>query len=160
MQTIRIIAIGKIKDPWLKKGIDEYTKRIQPMAKLQIIECDEERAPESLSKKEEETVKDREGERLLQRIGRSDFTIALDLEGKSYTSPQLADTLQRLGVDGYSTVNFLIGGSLGLSDKVLEQVQSRWCLSQLTFPHQLCRLILCEQLYRAFSIQNRLPYHK
>ena len=160
MQTIRIIAIGKVKDSWLKKGIDEYIKRIQPMAKVQIIECNEEKAPESLSKKEEEMVKDREGERLLQHIGKSDYSIALHLEGKSYTSPQLAETLQRLGVDGYSTVNFLIGGSLGLSDKVLEVVQGRWCLSQLTFPHQLCRLILCEQLYRAFSIQNRLPYHK
>jgi 23S rRNA (pseudouridine1915-N3)-methyltransferase len=160
MQTIRIIAIGKIKDAWLKHGIDEYVKRIQPMAKLQIIECEEEKAPENLSKKEEAMVKERECERLLQRIGKSEYSIALNLEGMSYTSPQLADTLQRLGVDGYSTVNFLIGGSLGLSDKLLEQVQSHWCLSALTFPHQLCRLILCEQLYRAYSIQKNLPYHK
>ena len=160
MQTIRIIAIGKIKDAWLKQGIDEYVKRLQPMAKVIIVECDEEKAPESLSPKEEEMLKERESERLWQRIGKSDYSIALNLKGKSYTSPQLADTLQRLGVDGYSTINFLIGGSLGLSDKVLEQVQSHWCLSALTFPHQLCRLILCEQLYRAFSIQKNLPYHK
>ncbi len=160
MQTIRMIAIGKVKDAWLRQGIEEYSKRIQPMAKLQIVECEEEKAPEHLSAKEELQLKEREGERLLQRVGKSDFTIALDLQGQEVTSPKLAEWLQHLAVDGFSTVNFLIGGSLGLSEKVLLQTQARLCLSPLTFPHQLCRLILCEQLYRALSIQRNLPYHK
>jgi len=93
-------------------------------------------------------------------VSAGEYSIALSLQGKPYSSPQLAGLLQRLGAEGFSTVNFLIGGSLGLGNNVLQAAQLEWRLSELTFPHQLCRLILTEQLYRAFSIQHNLPYHK
>ncbi len=160
MQTLRIIAVGKIKDAWLRQGLAEYQKRLTPMAKLQIIELEEEKAPETLSAKEEDRLREKEGERILRWISAGEYSIALSLQGKPYSSPQLAGLLQQLGVKGFSTINFMIGGSLGLGKNVLQAADLEWCLSELTFPHQLCRLILTEQLYRAFAIQHNLPYHK
>jgi len=160
MQTLRIIAVGKIKDSWLRQGLAEYQKRLAPMAKLQIIELEEEKAPETLSAKEEDRLREKEGERILRCISGGEYSIALNLKGKNFSSPQLAELLQQLGVKGFSTVNFIIGGSIGLGQNVLQAADLHWCLSELTFPHQLCRVILAEQFYRAFSIQHNLPYHK
>ncbi|WP_261131370.1 23S rRNA (pseudouridine(1915)-N(3))-methyltransferase RlmH [Bacillus sp. Marseille-Q3570] len=158
--NIQIITVGKLKEKYLKQGIAEYVKRIGPYAKIEVIEVPDEKAPEQLSENEMEKVKDAEGSRLLAKIGQDVHVIALAIEGKQKTSEQLANNLDQLATYGKSKVAFVIGGSLGLSEAVLNRSNDQLSFSKMTFPHQLMRLILVEQIYRTFKINRGEPYHK
>ena len=157
---INIICVGKIKEKYLKLGIDEFKKRLSKYCKLDIIELDDEKAPENLSDKEMEMIKDKEGKKILAKIKDTSYVIALAIDGKSLSSEELADTINKLGIRGISNITFVIGGSLGLSDEVLSRADYKLSFSKMTFPHQLMRLILLEQIYRSYRINNGEPYHK
>ncbi|MFO6496603.1 MULTISPECIES: 23S rRNA (pseudouridine(1915)-N(3))-methyltransferase RlmH [Bacillus] len=158
--NISIVAIGKLKEKYLKQGIDEYNKRLSAYAKIDIIELPDEKAPENLSDQDMKIIKEKEGERLLSKISPDAHVIALAIEGKMKSSEELADNMDRLATYGKSKVTFVIGGSLGLSDAVLKRADEELSFSRMTFPHQLMRLILLEQVYRAFRINRGEPYHK
>ncbi|MCF6094644.1 23S rRNA (pseudouridine(1915)-N(3))-methyltransferase RlmH [Microaerobacter geothermalis] len=155
-----ILSVGKLKEKYLKQGINEYIKRLSPYAKLQLIEVPDEKAPDILSQAEEEQVKNREGEKILSHLKGDDYVIALAIEGKMVSSEQLAEKLDQLATYGTSSITFIIGGSLGLSDEVKKRADLQLSFSKMTFPHQLMRLILLEQIYRAFRINRGEPYHK
>lgn len=152
--NISIVAIGKLKEKYLKQGIDEYIKRLSAYAKVDIIELPDEKAPENLSDQDMKIVKDKEGDRILSKISPDAHVIALAIEGKMKSSEELADNMDRLATYGKSKVTFVIGGSLGLSDAVLKRADEKLSFSRMTFPHQLMRLILLEQVYRAFRINR------
>ncbi len=152
---ITILAVGKIKEDWLKKGIEEYRKRISKFSEIEIIEIPD--APESLSV--EKAVAD-EGKKILARLKDQDVVVALDLAGEPLDSVQLSDRLTQWMDKGGARVTMVIAGSNGYLPEVLEKVTDRICLSNLTFPHQLVRLILLEQLFRAFKIAKGEKYHK
>lgn len=158
--NISILAVGKLKEKYLKNGIDEYLKRLFGYAKVEMIELPDEKAPEELSSSEMEQVKQKEGERLLAKLSQDTYVIALAIEGKMKSSEQLADSLDKLATYGKSKIAFIIGGSLGLSNEVLQRADETLSFSKMTFPHQLMRLILLEQVYRAFRINRNEPYHK
>ena len=157
---ISIICVGKIKEKYLKLGIDEFTKRLSKYCKLEIIELDDEKAPENLSDKEMLMIKEKEGKKILSKIKDNAHVIALAIDGKNLSSEELADNINNLGVRGISHIVFVIGGSLGLSDEVLKRSNYKLSFSKMTFPHQLMRLILLEQVYRAYRINSGEPYHK
>lgn len=158
--NITIITVGKLKEKYLKQGIDEYLKRLTAYAKVEIIELPDEKAPETLSDVEMIQIKDKEGERILSKINPDAHVIALAIEGKMKTSEELADTIDKLGTYGKSKITFIIGGSLGLSQEVMKRADEALSFSKMTFPHQLMRLILVEQVYRAYRIIRNEPYHK
>jgi 23S rRNA (pseudouridine1915-N3)-methyltransferase len=158
--NITIITVGKLKEKYLKQGINEYLKRLGAYAKVNIIEVPDEKAPEQLSEVEMEQVKDKEGERILAKINQDAHVIALAINGKMRTSEELADTLDKLATYGKSKIVFVIGGSLGLSDNVMKRANETLSFSKMTFPHQLMRLVLVEQVYRVFRIIRNEPYHK
>ncbi|AZV45619.1 23S rRNA (pseudouridine(1915)-N(3))-methyltransferase RlmH [Peribacillus asahii] len=158
--NITIVTVGKLKEKYLKQGIDEYLKRLTAYAKVDIIELPDEKAPETLSDVEMLQIKEKEGERILSKINPDAHVIALAIEGKMKTSEELADTIEKLGTYGKSKVAFIIGGSLGLSAAVMKRADEALSFSKMTFPHQLMRLILVEQVYRAFRIMRGEPYHK
>ncbi len=158
--NITIITVGKLKEKYLKQGIDEYLKRLSGYAKVEVVEVADEKAPEQLSDIEMEQVKDKEGERILGKIQQDTYVIALAIEGQMKTSEQLADSLDKLATYGKSKIAFVIGGSLGLSKGVLDRSDEKLSFSKMTFPHQLMKLILLEQVYRAFRINRGEPYHK
>ena len=158
--NISIVTIGKLKEKYLKQGIDEYLKRLTLYAKVEIVELADEKAPENLSDTEMVQVKDKEGERILNKVSDDTFVIALAIEGKMKSSEQLAKDLDQLATYGKSKIAFVIGGSLGLSNAVLKRANDTLSFSKMTFPHQLMRLILVEQVYRAFRINRGEPYHK
>lgn len=157
---ISIVCVGKIKEKYLKLGIGEFSKRLSKYCKLEVIELDDEKAPENLSDKEMLMIKDKEGKKILSKIKDNAHVIALAIDGKSLSSEELANTIDNLGVRGTSHIVFVIGGSLGLSDEVLIRANYKLSFSKMTFPHQLMRLILLEQIYRAYRINNSEPYHK
>lgn len=157
---IQIIALGKLKEKYWTDGIAEYSKRLTPYAKLTITEVPEEKAPERMSEAEEQQVKQKEGERILAALKPDTYVIAMAIDGHMWTSEELADQIDRLGTYGRSHVTFLIGGSNGLSDDVLKRADSKLSFGRITFPHQLIRLVLVEQVYRAFKIMRGEPYHK
>jgi 23S rRNA (pseudouridine1915-N3)-methyltransferase len=158
--NISIVTVGKLKEKYLKQGIEEYLKRLTSYAKVEIIEVADEKAPEELSELEMEQVKQKEGERILAKISQDTHVIALAISGKMQSSEQLADSLDKLATYGKSKLAFVIGGSLGLSNEVLKRANEQLSFSKMTFPHQLMRLILVEQIYRAFRINRGEPYHK
>lgn len=158
--NISIVTVGKLKEKYLKLGIDEYLKRLGSYAKVEIIEVPDEKAPEELSETEMIQVKQKEGERILAKIGPDTHVIALAINGKLKSSEELADTLDKLATYGKSKIAFVIGGSLGLSDEVVKRSDEQLSFSRMTFPHQLMRLILVEQVYRAYRINRGEPYHK
>ena len=149
-----------MKEKYLKLGIAEFEKRLRPYAKVSIVEVADEKAPEQLSPVEMERVKEKEAERLLAKIGATEHVIALDLGGQMMTSEQLAERLDSLATYGKSKVTFVIGGSLGLHERMLQRADESLSFSKMTFPHQLMKLILLEQVYRAFRINHNEPYHK
>lgn len=157
---IDIIAVGKIKEKYINEGIKEYSKRLSRYANLNIIGVDDEKAPENLSNKDQEIVKKKEGERIGSKISQDAYVIALSIDGKGLSSEGLADKINNLMIEGSSHIAFVIGGSLGLSDEVLKRAQMKLSFSKMTFPHQLMRLILLEQVYRSFRIIRNEPYHK
>lgn len=157
---ITIISVGKIKEKYLNMAIDEYTKRLQKYCKLEIIEVPDEKTEENASASMNEIVKHKEGERILKHIKDDSFVITLEILGKLLTSEELADKINTLGINGQSHITFIIGGSLGLSQKVLAKSDFALSFSKMTFPHQLMRVILLEQIYRSFRINMNEPYHK
>ncbi|NHN32240.1 23S rRNA (pseudouridine(1915)-N(3))-methyltransferase RlmH [Paenibacillus agricola] len=160
MQTIQIIAVGKLKEAYLVQGIAEYTKRLGAYAKVQIVEVPDERAPDSMSAAEEALVRQREGERILAQIKSDAYVVALALDGMPLTSEELARHVEGLATYGRSHVAFVIGGSLGLAPAVLARAELKLAFGRMTLPHQLMRLVLVEQIYRVFKIIRKEPYHK
>ncbi|MDD6351316.1 MAG: 23S rRNA (pseudouridine(1915)-N(3))-methyltransferase RlmH [Lachnospiraceae bacterium] len=157
---ITIACVGKVKEKFYRDAIQEYAKRLSRYCKLEIEEVADEKTPENASAAMEEEIKNKEGERLLKKIPDSAFVIALAIEGKSLSSTELAGKIDRLGLSGKSHIVFVIGGSLGLSPKVLKRADALLSFSKMTFPHQLMRVILLEQIYRSYRIINGEPYHK
>lgn len=158
--NIRIVAVGKIKEKYIQEGIKEFTKRLSRYCTLDIIEIDDEKAPENLSEKEMEIVKTKEGERILSKIPTNSFVIALVIEGRQLSSEALSGKVEDLMINGTNDICFVIGGSLGLSTDVINRSNYKLSFSKMTFPHQLMRLILLEQVYRGFRIMKGEPYHK
>lgn len=158
--NISIVSVGKLKEKYLKMGIDEYTKRLSSYAKIDVIEVPDEKAPENLSDADMLIVKEKEGERILNKITDDTYVIALAINGKEHSSESLAKKIDQLATYGNSKVAFVIGGSLGLSDAVMKRADDTLSFSKMTFPHQLMKLILVEQVYRAFRINRNEPYHK
>lgn len=158
--NIRIIAVGKLKEKYLKQGIEEYAKRLSRYCKVEILELEDEKAPENLSLAEEALVKQKEGERIEKALRQGAFSIALAIDGERLTSEEFAKKLSDLALKGVSIIDFIIGGSLGLDQRILAKADMKLSFSTFTFPHQLCRLILLEQIYRAFRINRGEPYHK
>ena len=157
---ITILCVGKIKETFLKEGIDFYVRRLQPYCTLKLVEVADEPGPDHLKEEELLLVKEKEGKRLLERIKPDQYVIALDLKGKSLSSEELAAKLEELALYGRSNLVFIIGGSYGLAQEVLKRADFSLSFSKLTFPHQLMRLILLEQIYRSFKIMKGEPYHK
>lgn len=158
--NITILCIGKLKERYWVDAIQEYSKRLSKYCTLSINELKEEKAPDNPSNAEEMAVKEAEGKSILKQIKKDTFVIALEVKGKELTSEALADKIETLGIDGKSDVAFVIGGSIGLSDEVLERADFRLSFSKMTFPHQMMRVILLEQIYRAFKIIRNETYHK
>ncbi|WP_454193262.1 23S rRNA (pseudouridine(1915)-N(3))-methyltransferase RlmH [Paenibacillus sp. Marseille-Q7038] len=157
---IQIISVGKLKEKYLVQGIQEYAKRLAPYIKFQVIEVPDEKAPENMSDAEIQNVKDREGEKILGHIKGDAHVIALALDGHLWSSEDLAAEIDKLGTYGTSHIVFVIGGSNGLSNAVLRRAQQRLSFGRMTLPHQLMRLVLVEQIYRAVKINRGEPYHK
>lgn len=157
---ITILCVGKIKEKYFREGIAEYTKRLSRYCKLEIIEVADEKTPDGASPKEEEMIKEKEASRLLSHIKEGAYVIALAIEGKQYSSEEFADKIERLGINGTSHIIFLIGGSLGMSADLLKKSNELLSFSKMTFPHQMMRMVLLEQIYRGYRIINGEPYHK
>ncbi|MFD0960317.1 23S rRNA (pseudouridine(1915)-N(3))-methyltransferase RlmH [Paenibacillus chungangensis] len=157
---IQIAAVGKLKEKYLVLGIAEYAKRLGPYVKLTLTEVPDERAPETMSPAEEAAVREREGERLLAQLKPDAHVIALALDGELWSSEDLAGQLDKLATYGRSHVAFVIGGSTGLAPAVLQHAQQKLSFGRMTLPHQLMRLVLIEQVYRAVKINRGEPYHK
>lgn len=157
---IQIVSVGKLKESYLVQGIAEYVKRLGPYARINLTEVADEKAPEVLSPAEERQVVGREGERILAQIKEDAHVVALAIGGELWSSEDLASHLDKLGTYGKSHVAFVIGGSLGLSEAVLKRADKKLSFGRLTYPHQLMRLVLVEQIYRAFRINRGEPYHK
>lgn len=158
--NITLITVGKIKEKYLKEAIGEYSKRLSRYCKLNIIEVQDEKTPENASEKDENIIKEKEGTRILKHINDSMYVIALDLHGNMLTSNEFSDFIGKLGLKGNSNLAFVIGGSLGISGEILNRANYKLCFSKMTFPHQLFRVILLEQIYRGFKIMKGEPYHK
>ncbi|MDN4494122.1 23S rRNA (pseudouridine(1915)-N(3))-methyltransferase RlmH [Ureibacillus aquaedulcis] len=158
--NITIISVGKLKEKYLKMGIDEYVKRLGGYAKVELVEVPDEKAPEQLSDAEMEIVKRKEGERILAKINDGMHVIALAIDGKMKSSEDMAKELESLMTYGTSKVAFVIGGSLGLHDDVLRRADEKLSFGKMTLPHQLMKLVLVEQIYRSFRIIKGEPYHK
>lgn len=157
---ITIASVGKLKERYLKEGIAEYTKRLSRFCEVELIEVDDEHAPESLSQAQEAQVRQKEAERLLKRAKDGSYLILLDLAGQQADSETFSSKLEGVMLSGNSHITFIIGGSLGLDQSLINAANYRLCLSKMTFPHQLARLILIEQIYRAFKIMKNETYHK
>lgn len=158
--NISIICVGKLKEKYLKEAINEYSKRLTRYCKLEIIELADEKTPDNASEKEEALIKEKEGLNILKHVKDNMFVITLDLKGKMLSSEELSDFIKECGIKGNSNLAFIIGGSLGLSKEVLKRADFSLCFSKMTFPHQLMRVFLLEQIYRGFRILNNEPYHK
>ena len=157
---IKIICVGKIKEKFMVQAIDEYAKRLSRFCNFEVCELPDAKIPDKPSDSECRMVKDSEGEAILKHISKDSFVISLCVEGKSLSSEEFADKIASIALSGKSTIDFIIGGSLGLSDEVKKRSDYRLSFSSFTFPHQLMRLILSEQIYRAFKINANEEYHK
>lgn len=161
MLKINIICIGKIKEKYFTDGINEYSKRLSAFCKFGITELAEERIKSNTPNQSQICeVLEAEGKRILQKISPADYVVAMCIEGKMLSSEELAKTLEKASIGGKSTVDFVIGGSYGLSDEVKKRADLRLSMSKMTFPHQMARMILSEQIYRAFEISTNGKYHK
>ena len=161
MLTVKIIAVGKLKESYLREACGEYVKRLGTFCKLEIIEIPERRLSDNPSEKEIELVLSEEAKSMRTILNVKDaYNIALCIEGKTPSSPELSELMQKVAVDGKSTVNFIIGSSFGISEESKRKADFRHSMSRMTFPHQLARVMLLEQIYRAFQILNNGKYHK
>lgn len=157
---ITIICVGKIKEKFYVEAIKEYSKRLSRYCKLEIAEVADEKTPAEPSDNEIHIVKNKEGERIKKYLSEDAYVIALAIDGKKFTSEKNAEYINNLGIRGISHIQFIIGGSLGLADDILKNADMKLSFSDMTFPHQLMRVILLEQIYRAYRIINNEPYHK
>ncbi|MEQ6113466.1 23S rRNA (pseudouridine(1915)-N(3))-methyltransferase RlmH [Enterococcus faecalis] len=157
---IKLVTVGKLKEKYLIQGINEYLKRLNSYAKMEIIEVPDEKAPEKLSDAEMLQVKEKEGQRILGKINDNEYVFVLAINGKQLSSEEFSKEIEQLGISGKSNLTFVIGGSLGLSDSVLKRSNQQISFGRLTYPHQLMRLVLVEQIYRGFRIMKGEPYHK
>ncbi|HGQ8305055.1 TPA: 23S rRNA (pseudouridine(1915)-N(3))-methyltransferase RlmH, partial [Streptococcus pneumoniae] len=155
-----VVTVGKLKEKYLKDGIAEYSKRISRFAKFEMIELSDEKTPDKASESENQKILEIEGQRILSKIADRDFVIVLAIEGKTFFSEEFSKQLEETSIKGFSTLTFIIGGSLGLSSSVKNRANLSVSFGRLTLPHQLMRLVLVEQIYRAFTIQQGFPYHK
>lgn len=158
--NIKIVCVGKLKEKYWKQGIAEYSKRLGKFCRFEIAEVSDEKAPEKLSEAQMENVKQIEGERILGKIRDREYVYALAILGKERSSEEFASEIEKLATYGRSDITFVIGGSLGLSDEVLKRADTQISFGRFTLPHQLMRLVLTEQIYRAFMINAGSPYHK
>ena len=158
--NINIVCVGKLKERYWTDAVTEYLKRLSRYCRMEIVELKEARLPDHASPAEEEQVKTVEGESILRSLSADSYVIALDVKGKQLSSEQLSEKIENLALEGRSTVDFIIGGSLGLSEAVRKRADFRLSFSAMTFPHQMMRVILLEQIYRAFNISRNEPYHK
>ena len=159
MVHINLITLGKLKETYLKEAVSEYSKRLSKYCKLNIYELADEPIPDKVNSKIIENIKNIEGTKIMPYM-KNGYNIALALEGRQYSSEEFSVELENIFLNKNSTINFIIGGSLGLSDKVIENSNKLMCFSKMPFPHQLIRVFLLEQIYRAFKIQNNESYHK
>ena len=157
---ITVITVGKIKEKYLEDAIAEYSKRLSRYCKLEIIQVADEKTPDRASEVVETQIKDKEGERILSHIKDTAYVVALAIEGKMISSEELAELIDGLGVRGESHIQFVIGGSLGLSEEVMRRADFALSFSKMTFPHQMMRVVLLEQVYRSYRIMAGEPYHK
>lgn len=157
---ITLVTVGKIKEKYLEAAIAEYSKRLSRYCKLEIVQVADEKTPDNASELMEKQIKEKEGERSLSHIKDGAYVVALAIDGKQLSSEELADLVEGLGVRGESHIQFVIGGSLGLADSVLKRADYKLSFSRMTFPHQLMRVILLEQIYRSYRIISGEPYHK
>jgi len=157
--NITILCAGKIKEKYFTAAIDEYSKRMKRFAKFQIVELPDEKIPDNASVREEEAIKAKEGKAMLSKMRDSDFVVAMCIEGTQLDSVELARKIESISMNSSSVV-FVIGGSLGLSDEVKNRANLRLSFGKITLPHQLMRVVMCEQIYRAFKISNNEQYHK
>lgn len=157
---ITLITVGKIKEKYLKDAIAEYSKRLSRYCKLEIVEVADEKTPDNASDTVEDAIRDKEGERILKYIKEDAYVITLEIAGKMLTSEEMAEKIKKLGVQGTSHIIFIIGGSIGLGREILKRSDYALSFSKMTFPHQLMRVILLEQIYRSYRIMNHEPYHK
>jgi len=157
---ITIVSVGKLKEKYLKEAIAEYSKRLSRYVKLEIIEVADEKTPDQASLVVEEMIRDKEAERILKQIRDDVYVVTLEIQGQQLHSEQFATKIEQLAVSGVSHICFVIGGSIGLSQQVTKRSNLSLSFSKMTFPHQLMRVILLEQIYRAYRINNREPYHK
>ncbi len=157
---ITIISVGKIKEKFYREAIAEYAKRLSSYCKFEIIELQDEKTPDKASAETERLIKEKEAERIMKAVDEKGYLIALAINGKTYDSVQFSQHIEKLMITGNSHIQFVIGGSLGLADRVLKLADEHISFSHFTFPHQLMRVILAEQIYRAYRIMNHEPYHK
>ena len=157
---ITVITVGKIKEKYLKDAISEYSKRLSKYCKLEIIEVADEKTPDNASEVVEDSIRSKEAERILKYIKDDAYIITLEIGGNQLSSEELADKIDKLGVQGTSHIVFIIGGSIGLGKEVLNKSNYALSFSKMTFPHQLMRVILLEQVYRSYRIISNEPYHK
>lgn len=157
---IKVVCVGKLKEKFYREAVNEYAKRLGAYTNIEIVEVTDEKTPDKASDLLNEQIKNKEGERVLGKIKASEYVILLDLKGKMYTSEEVSAQLENWMISGKSEFTFVIGGSLGVSSSVKQRADAMWCFSRMTFPHQLMRVILLEQVYRAFKIMQNEPYHK
>ena len=157
---ISVVCVGKVKEKFYRDAIDEFSKRLSRYCKLEIIEVADEKTPDQASETEVKLIKDKEGDRILKSIKDDAYVICLCIDGKSLSSEELAEKMKQITIQGSSHICFVVGGSLGLADSVVKRADFKLSFSKMTFPHQLMRVILLEQVYRAYRIINHEPYHK
>ena len=157
---IKVVTVGKLKEKYLKDGIAEYSKRISRFARLEMIELADEKTPDKASESENQKILEIEGQRILSKVGDRDFVLVLAIEGATFSSEEFSKQLEEASIKGFSTLTFIIGGSLGLASVVKKRANLSVSFGRLTLPHQLMRLVLVEQIYRVFTIQQGSPYHK
>ena len=157
--NINIVAVGSIKEKFFKDAVSEYAKRLSRYVKLNIIEVKDEKTPAMASALEEEKIKEVEAERILSKLPNG-YVVALTIDGKKYSSEELAKRMEKYDILSKGNLSFVIGGSLGLNKSVIDRADEKLSFSEMTFPHQLMRVILLEQIYRAYRIRNNEPYHK
>ena len=157
---ITILCVGKIKEKFFRDAIDEYSKRLSRYVKLDIVEVDDEMTPDGASETVMQDILSKEGKRILSKVKDDDVVCTLEIKGKKLTSEGLADWIDKQGTYGKSSICFIIGGSLGLHESVTKRADMHLSFSDMTFPHQLMRVVLLEQIYRSFRIINHEPYHK
>lgn len=158
--NITVVAVGKIRERFFAAAVEEYQKRLRPYCKLEILELPDEKAPEQAGEALREQIRKKEGERILRCLREDALVVTLEIEGEQLSSQQLAQRIEQWGIAGKSHIMFVIGGSLGLSGEVCKKADFHLSFSKMTFPHQLMRVVLLEQIYRSYRIIHRQPYHK